>query len=461
MNSHSLLFVLCLLGPTDDPLALFRQWHRSPAPDLRIQSVRSLRGQTGSESRAALLSMLDDEHHAVRAATRSVLAERPPAEALDLAGAIAALRPPRARLEGVRVILERREDPTVFALDDAPEVRARALASGRVAAPQAREALARGDPKTRALVLESLRDEALALRCARDPAEEPRIAAARVLRDPESLAPLLQDRSWRVRLAAILSAESSREAKLIPALFRVLEADAGRVRARAVAALEALTQMPFGDDLPGWREWWGRARDTFRPPEPRPPREGETTRAAITFRRIPVHSRRLCFLLDASRSMADPAPGGKGKTRWDLARRDLLAVLDRLPASAEFNVVLFRTQVEAWKPRLCPVSPASRAACRAWIEKAQPGGWTNLFDAMEVALADDDTDALYILTDGVPSSGRETGRRAILDEIAFLNRYRLVQINCVQSGSEEGLGKSWKGFLDDLANGHDGVCVRD
>ena len=66
-----------------------------------------------------------------------------------------------------------------------------------------------------------------------------------------------------------------------------------------------------------------------------------------------------------------------------------------------------------------------------------------------------------MLTDGVPSRGSETGRRSILDEIAFLNRYRLVQINCVQTGSEKGLGKKWRGFLEELAEAHDGVSVRE
>ena len=95
------------------------------------------------------------------------------------------------------------------------------------------------------------------------------------------------------------------------------------------------------------------------------------------------------------------------------------------------------------------------------FEAARPGGWTNLFDALALALADDDVDTLYVLTDGVPSRGSETERRSILDEIAFLNRYRLVQINCIQAGGSEGLGRKWRGFLEELAEAHDGVSVRE
>jgi hypothetical protein len=59
------------------------------------------------------------------------------------------------------------------------------------------------------------------------------------------------------------------------------------------------------------------------------------------------------------------------------------------------------------------------------------------------------------------STPTETRRRAILDEIRFLNRFRLVQISCVQAGSSEGLGPRWKGFLRDLAEAHDGASVRE
>lgn len=187
----------------------------------------------------------------------------------------------------------------------------------------------------------------------------------------------------------------------------------------------------------------------------------EYTSAVPRFRRIPVTSLRLCFIVDASRSMDAPAPGGQGKSRWELVVRDLLEVLDRLPAKARFNVILFRTDVEAWRKRLVPATKGAKRAFREWIEGTKPGGWTNLYDALALALADDDVDAVYLLTDGVPSRGAERRRQDILGEIAFLNRYRLVQINCVQAGAAKGLSKRWHGFLDDLAKAHDGISVRE
>jgi hypothetical protein len=458
--------ILCLVSlptPEQDPLALFRQWSRSPSPELRLQAVRTLRGQRGSASRAALLSLLADPHVAVREAVRRELVLRPPDEGPDLATEIEALRDPRARVEGVRAVVARKEDATLFALDPDAEVRARALGTGRVARPQVLAALKARDARSRALALEALSDPALAAPFVADAAEELRIACARVTDDRAALERLAKDRSWRVRLAVVLAVERRRQRDDLPILMRILSDPPGRVRARAADALERMTELPFGDDVKKWEKWWGSGGRTFELPEPRArtPREPGHSEARITFRNIPVLSRRCCFILDASRSMTEPAPGKGGKTRWDLVVEDLRAVVNRLPDDARFNVVLFRTDVNAWKPRLVPATSGARRSCSDWIGEEKPAGWTNLYDALALALSDDDVDAVYVLTDGVPSRGAETDRTGILAELAYLNRYRLVQVNCIQAGSKEGLGKRWEGFLDDLAAANDGIAVRE
>ena len=443
-------------------MALFRQWSSSASPQLRIQAARTLRGLEGRDSRVALFTLLDDDHPGVRAAVRHEIVLRPPDEGPDLAAGLLALRRPRARLEGLRALLERKEDPTPFAADPDPRVRTPAISSERVTQDYARWALERSDGPTRAFALECLKDPSAAAAFQRDRSEEVRIACARITDDPGVLSRLLADRSWRVRLAAVLASERMRRVETVPGLIDIVGGPPGRVRARAAATLEALTTIQFGEDEARWRAWWKRAGPGFTLPEPRAsaPRKGHTT-AALAFRRIPVHSKRLCFVLDASRSMEKPAPGGKGASRWDLVVRDLFGVLERLPPDARFNVVLFRTDVASWSRQLVPAGRGAVSRCRRWVESQRPGGWTNLFDAVAVALADDDVDALYVLTDGVPSRGAETRRRAILDEIEFLNRYRLVQVNCVQAGGAEGLSKAWRGFLDELAAAHDGVSVRE
>ena len=428
-----------------------------------MQAAKALRGHSGAEARAALLALLGDAHPAVRSAARAELVARPPAEGPALAREACALRNGRARLEALRAVLSRGEDPNRFLDDRLPEVRARVLAYSSPSEARLRLALLDRDARCRALALERLVDPDEAVRLARDVAEEPRIAAARVTADPRIVMRLLTDPSWRVRLAAVRASERLRSVEAVPVLIERLDREEGRLRWRTAQSLERLTRLPFGEDARRWREWWAQSRDGYGLPEPRPRTRArpEQTVARISFRRLPVVSRRLSFVLDASRSMEKPAPGANGKSRWDLVVRDLLAVLDRLPSSARFNVVLFRTEAEAWKRKLTPATLGARRSCRRWIEKIKPSGWTNLFDAVALALQDEQVDTLYVLTDGVPSRGTETRRRAILEELALLNRYRLVQINCVQAGSTKGLGKSWRGFLEELADAHEGWSVRE
>jgi len=428
-------------------------------PDLRIQAVRVLVGEPSDEARAALVSMLEDDHPEVVAAACGGIMERPAEEGPKLVDLVCGLRGEAARLAGLRALIRRDEDVGRFLEDRAPRVRRRAVARGRW--PQERWPDVLRDPEVRPWALVRLADPALASEAAESRSEAERIAAAGFTDEPRVLAALLGDRSWRVRLAAMLACERVRHRAVIPALIDALEdEEPGRVRARCVRALESLTGASWGTEAARWRRWWKGLKPGFQVPPPRKRKRGGSV-ATLSFRRIPVESRRLVFVLDASRSMAEPAPHKKGKRRWDLVVGDLGGVLRRLPGDARFNVILFRTGVEAWKPRLVRATKGRVRACETWIGKQSPAGWTNLFDALELALKDDDVDAVYVLTDGVPSRGAETRRKAILDEIAFLNRFRLVQINCVQAGGSKGLGPRWRGFLRELAEAHDGVSVRE
>jgi len=400
----------------------------------------------------------------VTVARREIVA-RPSDEGSSLAHLIAALDAEHSRIAGLRSLLARGDDLTPFAGDASARVRARVIASGRVAPGALERALTDRDPVVRACAREQYNDPSSASTLAADRAEELRIAAARLTDDPAVLVALLRDRSWRVQLAAILACERIRHRDLVPALIDALRMRPGRVRARCAQTLESLTGAPYGEHRARWQRWFSNnfskngAGFRVRPPAKRSIRRGSV--ASISFRRLPVVSRRLVFVLDASRSMAQPAPHKQGKRRWDLVVDDLLGVLRRLPKDARFNVVLFRTGVVSWKKRLVAATRGNVRRCAEWIGKQSPAGWTNVFDALELALADDDVDALYLLTDGVPSRGAEIKRAALIDEVSFLNRYRMVQINCVQAGSSQGLGPRWRGFLDDLARAHDGLSVRE
>ena len=454
--------ILLPLSPGHDSLALFRKLGDSPVPGLRIQAIRSLRGQEGDVVRAALVSFLGDKDASVVAAARKEIVARPSSDSDALVRAVAGLRSVDSRRAGVRALLRRGDDLTPFATDRSALIRARVVHAGRVGPKARTRLLGDPDPLVRAYAVERVGDAADAKNHVRSPHVPLRIAAVRTTTDASIVAHLLRDRSWRVRLAAILAAERLRHRGTVPALIEVLGEPPGRLRARCVVALESLTGASHGTSRDRWRAWWKRATDRFEVRPRRAPRANrDRTVSTLSFRRLPVVSRRVIFVLDASKSMAKPAPHMTGKSRWDLVVSDVVGVLRRLPKGSRFNVILLRTGVTAWKPRLARASPGSARSCAEWISGQSPAGWTNLFDSLARALEDKHVETVYVLTDGVPSRGAETRRTAILDEIDFLNRYRMVQIHCVQAGSARGLGKRWSGFLDELADAHDGICVRE
>ncbi len=422
--------------------------------------------------RAALYPLLNDDHVAVRAAARAELAQRGATETDAMLHEVLALKHERARREGLRVLQARKANTTPFLRDRDPSVRARTLAGAGFATDAITKSMLRLDPLTRALAIERKGLVAWAREAVGDRHEIVRIGAARVVRDPASLRRLLRDPSWRVRLAALYRCERLRDKNNVPALIDSLPRAVGRLQAQTLRVLVALTHADFGLDVPRWQRWWRDQGKSFEVPAPRAapkPKESRTS-AALSFRRLPVTSNRICFVIDGSRSMEKPAPGrarrarrrgGPVLSRWDLVVADLKSVVAGLPRGARFNVIVFQTGLLTWKKKLVRATPGAKRACQAWIDELKPAGWTNLFDALEQAMADDDVDSLFVLTDGVPSRGAETTRTAILEEIRLLNHYRLVEINCVQAGGSEGLGKRWHGFLEELARSNYGRSIRE
>ncbi len=116
------------------------------------------------------------------------------------------------------------------------------------------------------------------------------------------------------------------------------------------------------------------------------------------------------FVLDRSGSMS-------GK-KIEQARNALKFVLDNLREGDLFNIVVYDDRVETYKPELQRYSKDARAEALRYVENIQPGGSTNISDALVAGLAQiqDDSRPSYVLflTDGLPTAG-ETRETAIAD----------------------------------------------
>jgi len=451
-------------------------------PRKRCVAVRKLGEIPGPRAFRALIAALRDESIGVVDLAVEGLASRDDPEERAWIVRHATRSRPEVRRALTRVLAARAtaRDAGLFLEllgDREPSVRvvaARAL--GEVGGRDHLKLLAKRaedrDPDVRVAALESL------VRLAPDAAgprleaaTEDGVASVRVaallglggVRSAESdarLAEALEDPSWSVRVAAARSLALVRRRESVSPLIDAFEREQGRVRDAVRGALWAITGNEFPDDVALWRRWWTREGARFTPPPAAPGPAGRTGDAtAASFHSIPVSSKVVTFVIDTSRSMREPLRDGDPTTKWEAVRNDLTETIGRLGRGTRFNVVLFGTDVRIWQPRTVRAGAGARARLRRYLESVRPGGWTNLYDAVEAALADPEVRTLYVLTDGAPSVGRYTRPTDVRGGIRALNRLRLAQIHTIDLGAATA-GKRWRGLLEKIAAENDGISVR-
>jgi Mg-chelatase subunit ChlD len=68
-----------------------------------------------------------------------------------------------------------------------------------------------------------------------------------------------------------------------------------------------------------------------------------------------------------------------------------------------FNIIAFDTLVRSWQSSLIEVSEDSLRNAWSWVKELVCHGTTNTLDALQMALKDKQTKAIYLLTDGRPN----------------------------------------------------------
>jgi hypothetical protein len=476
-------------GP-EEAVAAFRRAYDTRNPAVRKKAVGLLEAIPGPLATEALLPALADEASAVRERAREVLRLRvEDADLAVLAGAGLRARDDEVRRRCAEALasLGPRCAPHAEALERAlrdrhPLVREAAAAAlgaaGRrgpapvVAAAYARESAP--EAKGALLLAWGAADPAAAGReavraAARERDGPPVLAALRVLAASDPPAALASARgrlvhpAWEVRLeAAALVAREGADAASVESLLAALRREKRRrVVAALGAALETLTGAPLGEDPGRWQSWWEKHRDGWSrakavpAPVPGAPKEEEST---ARFYDIPVDTDRMVFVLDTSKSMLDPARLGETATKMQLAVAQVAKTFAALKEDASFNLVVFGTEVEAWRPRTAPAGPSAKYEALRFLQKRALEGRTNIHDALAKALEDRDVDTLFLLTDGAPSAGEETTRTGFLRGLAFLRRWRPVRVHCVEVGAQN-TGARWRGFLAEVAAATGGVHV--
>ncbi|NWR60007.1 VWA3B protein, partial [Bucorvus abyssinicus] len=100
------------------------------------------------------------------------------------------------------------------------------------------------------------------------------------------------------------------------------------------------------------------------------------------------------ILIDTSQSMKDKLP---------LVKRKILQLIqEQLRHKKRFNFVKFSAQAVAWQEKLVEVNEENWKDAWLWIKGLEVGSSTNTLQALQIALADTNTQAVYLLTDGRP-----------------------------------------------------------
>ncbi|XP_027530665.1 von Willebrand factor A domain-containing protein 3B isoform X3 [Neopelma chrysocephalum] len=100
------------------------------------------------------------------------------------------------------------------------------------------------------------------------------------------------------------------------------------------------------------------------------------------------------ILIDTSQSMNNKLPLVKEKI--------FQLIQEQLRHKKKFNFVKFSAQAVAWQEKLAEVNEENLQDAWLWIKQLEVGSSTNTLKALQIALADTDTQAIYLLTDGRP-----------------------------------------------------------
>ncbi|XP_060464030.2 von Willebrand factor A domain-containing protein 3B isoform X4 [Panthera onca] len=105
------------------------------------------------------------------------------------------------------------------------------------------------------------------------------------------------------------------------------------------------------------------------------------------------------ILIDTSHSM---------KSKLDLVKDKIIQFIqEQLKYKRKFNFVQFDAQAVAWQEKLVEINEDSLKGAQSWIRNIKIGSSTNTLNALQIAFADEETQVIYLLTDGRPDQNED------------------------------------------------------
>jgi HEAT repeat protein len=296
-----------------------------------------------------------------------------------------------------------------------------------------------------------------------------RVQAANVLRGfprstPafEAVSNMLLDEAWPVRSMAAESMLSFRRTSSLPALVELANKEQGRVREDAIHCLTQLSGEDVGPAGESWSLWLKQRPEFYQLPSAKKAAamlrrqkagQHENSHSVVrnTYHGLDVPGEGVVFVLDVSGSMSSRF--NDRQTYYQHFASALNETISNLPADTRFNVVLFSSSVKMWRDGLAEANADNIMSAQSFLEQTQPGGGTNLHDALMASLSFDGTQTVYLLTDGNPTIGPVTAPDAILHRLERSNRNSRIRFHTIAAGSVQA------SFLAELAAANGGKAV--
>ncbi|MEZ5978330.1 MAG: HEAT repeat domain-containing protein [Planctomycetota bacterium] len=258
----------------------------------------------------------------------------------------------------------------------------------------------------------------------------------------------LEHTDWSTRLAAVDALVEIRNERAVPLLIDRLAKEDGRMETAVAEALFSLTGQPFQKRAQAWEQWWkaeGAAFKCITPQELRTlEREAELQRlelrsAVKEFFGIQIDSHRVAFVIDVSGSMEEKAKGQyvdeDGEMRIVIAKKELTNFLDGLEPGAYFNLIPFSDRARPWQEQMVKNEGEVMVDAKEFVDDLVPSGATNLYDGLQTAFADPETDTIVVLSDGEPTDGEIIEITEIRRRVKEWNEHRGIVIHTVQIGA--------------------------
>ena len=448
----------------------------------RAEAARALAKEGSPEATKVLVELLSDRVATVRDAAVTGCDGVSDAESVKVLASAARSKDELTRRNAADALGRTKSAAAISALetlatrDASAQVRADALDAlaryqgDEKAASVAKAAVADKDPFVRAaavdaagriggagaveIVTKALSDADEGVRCVALMART-RVARAEAL---AGFAAAATDPSWRIRAQCVDDALTLREAPAIDALVALVGDRTTRVAAAAHRTLQRLTGKEIGRDPELWSAWWLANKASWKPPQGDLDRDAadDPKRTTARYHGLEVATDAAVFVADLSGSMKTPLNSGETRTRWEVAADELRRTLGALPDSFVADVVLFSGAVRSALDRPQKLAPLAREKAEAFIAAAAPRGGGDLLGGVLAALAQDDIDTVFLLSDGAPTLGDFVDTARIRAAIRQRNRTRKCVIESIGFGASRAAERA---FLEGVARDSGGRGV--